>query len=93
MGRVLVPTKRFTRAYRRLAARDQELVDQAIQSLRGYLDTGQAAAGLGITKLGPGVFEARAGLALRLVYVEEGSEAVLVLLGNHDEVRRFLRRQ
>ena len=49
--------------------------------------------GLGLKKLGPGVFEARAGLGLRIVYVEEGNRMMLALLGNHDEVRRFLRQQ
>jgi hypothetical protein len=66
-------------------------VDHAIRLPHTYLDTAHAAGWLGIKKLAPDVFEARAGLALRIVYVEAGSEFLLPLLGNHDEVRRFLK--
>ena len=45
-----------------------------------------------LKKLGHGVYEFRAGLALRGVYVQEGSVLALALLGSHNEVRRFLRR-
>lgn len=93
MPRVLVYTARFRRAYHRLQEPDQRLVDHALAGLAEYLETGRAAMGLGVEKLWPGVFEVRAGLGLRIVYVEEGSRAMLALLGNHDEVRRFLRRQ
>ncbi len=93
MSRVLVDTAWFRRAYYRLQEPDQHLVDRALTGLAEYLETGRAAMGLGLKKLGPGVFEARAGLGLRIVYVEEGNRVMLALLGNHDEVRRFLRRQ
>ena len=91
MSRVLVDTARFRRAYHRLQESEQHLVDHALTGLAEYLDTGRAAIGLGLKKLGPGVFEARAGLGLRIVYVEEGNRMMLALLGHHDEVRRFLR--
>ena len=93
MSPVLVYTARFGRAYRRLQEPDQRLVDHALAGLAAYIETGHGAMGLGVKKLGPGVFELRAGLGLRIVYVEEGSRVMLALLGNHDEVRRFLRRQ
>ncbi len=93
MSRVLVSTARFRHAYHRLQGPDRRLVDHALAGLAEYLEAGHAAVGLGIKKLGPDMFELRAGLGLRIVYVEEGSRVMLALLGNHDEVRRFLRRQ
>ena len=93
MARTLFSTGRFRRAYHRLTATDKQLVEKALGQLGEYLKTGQASAGLGITKFGPGVFEARAGLSLRIVYVEEGPRCFLVLLGNHDDVRRFLKQR
>ncbi len=93
MPRVLIYTARFRRAYHRLQEPDQRLVDHALAGLAGYLNTGHAATGLGLKKLGPGVFEARVGLGLRIVYMEEGDRVMLALLGHHDEVRRFLRQQ
>ncbi len=93
MGRLLVSTARFRRAYSRLQTAEQALVDHTLQQLGAYFETGHAPVGLGMKKLGVGIFEVRAGLALRIVYVQEGQTVVLALLGDHDEVRRFLKRQ
>ena len=93
MGRALVSTARFRRTYSRLQTSDQQLVDHTLLQLAQYLETRHAAVGLGVKKLGPGLFEVRVGLALRIVYVEEGAQIVRALLGSHDEVRRFLRQQ
>ena len=92
MARQLVVKARFQRAYDRLSAAERDRVKKALRLLQAYLATGEAPGGLGLKKLGPGVYEFRAGLALRGVYVEEGPMLALALLGSHDEVRRFLRR-
>lgn len=48
--------------------------------------------GLGIRKLHPsGIWEARVGLGLRLVFMLEEGTCVLVRVGSHDEIRRYLR--
>ena len=91
MARQLVIKVSFRRAYDRLSPPERERVKRALLGLQRYLHTGQAPVGLGVKKLGPGVYEFRAGLALRGVYVEEGMTLALTLLGSHDEVRRFLR--
>ncbi len=93
MARTLVHTVRFRRAYRRLHGEDQQLVDRAVIQLTHYLETGHASVGLGVKKLIPAVYEVRVGLALRIVYVEGETKVYLALLGHHDEVRRFLKRQ
>ena len=93
MSRRIVVKPRFGRAYQRLSEADQRLVDAALGRLQHYLDTGEAPVGLGIKRLGRRTYEFRAGLALRVVYVVEGVQVVLALLGSHDEVRRFLRSQ
>ena len=93
MARTVVTTAAFRRAYHRQHAAEQALVDHALRQLAVSLETRHAPAGLGLKKLGPGVFEIRAGLALRIVYVEEGPQLVLALLGTHEDVRRFLKRQ
>lgn len=92
MGRQFVVKARFWRAYERLAPPDRALVTNALALFQQYRETGEAPSGFGLKKLGPGVYEFRAGLALRVVSVEEGPVLALALLGSHDEVRRFLRR-
>lgn len=48
-------------------------------------------AGIGIRKLhASGVYEARLGLELRLVFALRADQVVLVTVGAHDEVRRYL---
>lgn len=93
MGRTFISSARFRRAYRRLDESRQGLVDRALGHLGEALETGQSPLGLGLRKLAPGIYEVRAGLVVRIVTVEEGSKLILALLGDHDEVRRYLRRQ
>ncbi|MBI4596792.1 MAG: hypothetical protein HY737_00130 [Candidatus Omnitrophica bacterium] len=91
MSRQLVVKASFQRAYDRLSEHEQDLVKKSLRLLQHYLKTGQAPVGLGVKKLGSGVYEFRAGLALRGVCVEEGATLALALLGSHDDVRRFLK--
>ncbi len=48
-------------------------------------------SGLGIRKLKGNVFECRAGLARRFGFHAEGDALTIVFLGNHDELRRWVR--
>ena len=48
-------------------------------------------SGLGLLKLRPCVFEFRAGLDLRLLFVEEKDALYVNFIGDHDEVRRALK--
>ena len=93
MPRTVVVARRFERAYRNLSFHEQRLVDGALQQFQAYLETGQAPVGLGLKRLHRRTHEFRAGLALRIVYVVEGDTVYLALLGRHDDVQRFLRRQ
>lgn len=48
--------------------------------------------GLGLRKVHPsGVFEARIGLGLRIVFGYQEQTLVLHRVGTHDEIRRYLR--
>jgi hypothetical protein len=93
MPRPVVAKARFLRAYHRLSDADQGLVASALRHFQHYLQTGHAPVGLGIKRVGGRTYELRVSLALRIVYVIEGSEVVLSPLGHHDEVRRYLRQQ
>lgn len=49
-------------------------------------------AGTGLRKLhSSGIWEARVGLGLRLVFTLKDDTATLLRIGTHDEVRRYLR--
>lgn len=87
--------RRFLETYDSLSEREQELVRAADRLIREYHATRRAPYGLRIKKLYQGreeaVFEARPSLALRMVWAERADLVSFVLLGTHDEVRRYLK--
>lgn len=48
-------------------------------------------SGLSVRKLGASVFECRAGLDLRFVFLDRGGDLFVFFLGDHDEVTKLLR--
>lgn len=48
-------------------------------------------AGFGLTKLRPKLWEIRSGLAQRILFWRTRHEVRFTFVGNHDEVRRFLK--
>ena len=93
MPREIVFKRNFRHAYDALSEENKRQVDESLKDFGHYLSTQKAPVGLGLKRLGEGVYEFRAGLSLRAVYVLGKSEVVLALLGTHDDVRRYLKRQ
>jgi mRNA-degrading endonuclease RelE of RelBE toxin-antitoxin system len=88
----LALTERFQRAVRGLDESQRTAVFNAILALPKALGDPHSHRGLGIRKLhASGIWEARIGLGLRLVFTQEPWLVTLVLVGTHDDVRRFLR--
>lgn len=71
--------------------------NDAIDALFALLDLSvqfgnpHAHSGLGIRKLGRDVFECRAGLRVRCGFVVSEENLTVEFLGNHDELRRWMR--
>lgn len=85
-------TERFQRAVRALDARQRAALFEAILSLPRALGDPHAHAGLGVRKLhASGIWEARVGLGLRVVFALEPHLLSLVYVGSHEDVRRLLR--
>ena len=88
----LALTERFQRAVRDLDGAQRAAVFECILDLSRALGDPRAYAGLGIRKLhASGIWEARLGLRLRLVFTLEHQLLTLVLVGAHEDIRRFLR--
>lgn len=83
------------KAFDSLGTKDQELAIKALEALKTYFTTSRSSYGLRVTKLHENksgkTFEARISLALRIVWVEIKDEVIFSLIGNHDEVRRFIK--
>lgn len=78
---------------RLLALPDKEKVGAvlALLELSAAFGNPHVHSGLGIRKLKGNVFECRAGLARRFGFHDSGDQLVVVFLGDHDELRRWLR--
>jgi hypothetical protein len=70
---------------------------ERVAAVLALLDLGAAFgnphihSGIGIRKLTRGIFECRASLTERFIFQEATDALVVVFLGNHDEVRQWLR--
>jgi hypothetical protein len=87
---------RFHKALRKLPQHEQLRVADTIDQVVSLFETHQAAQGLGLKKLFShqafgAVFEARTSLSLRLLFSVQRDQTVFHMVGNHDEVRRFIR--
>ena len=82
----------FQRDVRGLSESQRPAVFEAILALPRALGDPHLHAGLGMRKLhSSGVWEARVGLGLRVVFALETNLLTLVRVGSHDEIRRYLR--
>ena len=82
----------FQRDARALPETQRLAVLEAMLSLPRVVGEPHLHAGLGIRKLhASGLWEARVGLGLRLVFALETDRLTLVRVGSHDAIRRCLR--
>lgn len=75
---------------------EKELVVSADKQIRDYYAARFAPYGLRIKKLyqegKEKIFEARVSDKIRILWVESGDLAVFTILGNHDEIRKYIKR-
>lgn len=81
----------FLKALDKLIPSEQELALKTDVAIKHYLETGKASFGLRMKQLRQKAFEARLNDRLRIVWVKESEEITFALLGNHEEVRRFIK--
>jgi len=87
-----VRTAVFTRAYRGLDGIRQERADSTLLKLADAFEAGQIPSGLGLKPLKHGIWEARSGIHDRILFRREPDDVVeLLLIGTHDEIKRFLK--
>ena len=85
-------TERFQRDAGALVDDQRAVLFEALLALPRAIGKPHLHQGLGIRKLhASGIWEARVGLGLRLVFALDHDRMTLVRVGTHDEVRRFLR--
>ena len=87
---------RFEKAFRRLPRSEQQRVIETVGQIERFFATREAPEGLGLRKLFAteslgAVCEARVTLALRLLFSVQPNRLIVLMVGHHNEVRRFIR--
>jgi hypothetical protein len=83
-------TERFQKSLSKRTDVERARVFETLLAIPPSLKTPHRHAGIGIRKLNrSGIFEARIGLGLRLVFAHRDGQLILAMVGSHDEVRKY----
>ena len=80
----------FERAFKQLSREAQDEVRSTAALLPEAFGKPHVHQGLGVRKIGK-YFEFRVGLKLRVLFVIREGDAILITVGDHDEIVRFIR--
>lgn len=85
-------SKSFLKEASRLSAEEKSALFEVILKLPLAVKDPLRHDGAGLRKIhASGIFEARIGLALRMIFGYRDDEIILHHIGNHDEIRRYLK--
>lgn len=88
----IILTTSFEKDFKKLDGREKEQVCDVLLKLPKAVGKAHRHAGVGIRKIHPdGIFEARLGLGLRLIFALGKDALILHRLGSHDAIRKYLR--
>ena len=82
----------YDRSFDKLSVDRQTGAIEAIDRLLDYFATGQRSHGLGLKRLQRRYWEVRIGLDTRVLFELRNDRLTFILVGNHNEIRRALRR-
>ena len=80
----------YQRAFKRLSPSQQTAINAAIAQLPERFGRPHLHTGIGIRPFG-GFYECRIGRHLRMLFVFDRGDFVLVMVGDHNTVARFIR--
>jgi mRNA-degrading endonuclease RelE of RelBE toxin-antitoxin system len=82
----------FNRAFKKLTVDEQTAVQSSLSTLFDFLERRTTLpVGLGLKLVGKSYWEARSGLKIRILFELEGGLATFYFVGDHDQIRRFIR--
>ncbi len=81
----------FNRSVKKLNLLEKAQLVESLEQFKAFVFRGIMSAGLGFKKINHDKYEFRVNIRLRVIVKVEGEDYYLVLAGNHDEVKRYLR--
>ncbi len=80
----------FERSIKNLSLEEKKQLNQSLETFNIFLLHGQSTFGLRLKKINHDKYEFRINIKLRVVVKIEDDDIYLVLVGNHDDVKRYL---
>lgn len=85
-------TSSFELDFKKRTAKEKEQVYEVLSELSNVVGKPHLHGGIGLRKIhSTGIFEARIGLGLRLIFAVAKREIILHRLGSHDIIRKYLK--
>lgn len=81
----------FERSVKKLTPQQKLLLAKGLESFNHYLETEQSSPGFGLKKISQNNYEFRLDIRLRLILKADKEAYYLVLVGDHNDVLRYLR--
>ena len=81
----------FDRSLKGLEESRKKRIQKTIQLAVAFFETSLLPAGLGLKPLQKGLWEIRAGRSDRILFLKNKNAVEFLLVGSHDEIKRFLK--
>ena len=81
----------FDKVFKKLGLSRQEKVIDAISILIDFFENRKKAKGLGLKNLRENYWEIRVNVKHRIIFTLEKDKVAFIIVGNHDEIKKFLR--
>lgn len=81
----------FERSLKKLSYNDKEKLKKVLTQFNDFLTTGALPKGLGFKKINHGKYEVRLDIRLRIIVKMEDEEIYLILVGSHNDIKRYLK--
>jgi mRNA-degrading endonuclease RelE of RelBE toxin-antitoxin system len=81
----------FSRLFKKLDPLKQKPALEAIEALKTLLESNVRLEGLGLKRLGEDLWEIRTSLKDRILFTFKKDTVTFVMIGNHDDVVRYLK--
>lgn len=81
----------FDRSFKALRQPQQAKAKKALEEVFDFIEKGQRPSGLGLKKLVKDYWEIRVDRSLRLIFQQGHELLTFILVGDHNQIRRFLK--
>ena len=81
----------FDKVFKKLGLNRQEEVINAISMLMDFFENGKKAKGLGLKNLRENYWEIRVNVKDRIIFTLQKDKVAFIIVGDHDEIKKFLR--